>query len=69
MDTRIKAVATASMYDMSAAVRSNSENAYAAALEPKELYEVADAEHIDLYDYTDRIPFEKLAEFFGTNLK
>ena len=46
-----------------------SENAYAAALEPKELYEVADAEHIDLYDRTDRIPFEKLAEFFNINLK
>lgn len=46
-----------------------SENAYAAALEPKELYEVADAEHIDLYDRTDRIPFEKLAEFFKTNMK
>ena len=46
-----------------------SENAYAAALEPKELYEVADAEHIDLYDRTDRIPFEKLAEFFKTHLK
>ena len=45
-----------------------SENAYAAALEPKELYEVADAEHIDLYDRTDRIPFDKLAEFFRTNL-
>lgn len=46
-----------------------SENAYADALEPKELYEVADAEHIDLYDRTDRIPFDKLAEFFHTNLK
>ena len=46
-----------------------SENAYAAALEPKELYEVVDAEHIDLYDRTDRIPFEKLAEFFNINLK
>lgn len=45
-----------------------SENAYAAALEPKELYEVADAEHIDLYDRTDRIPFDKLAEFFRTSL-
>ena len=29
----------------------------------KELYEMADAEHIDLYDRTDRIPFDKLAEF------
>ena len=46
-----------------------SENAYAAALEPKELYEVADAEHIDLYDRTDRIPFDKLAGFFKANLK
>lgn len=45
-----------------------SENAYAAALEPKELYEVADAEHIDLYDRTDRIPFNKLAKFFRTSL-
>ena len=45
-----------------------SENAYTAALEPKELYEVADAEHI-LYDRTDRIPFDKLAEFFRSNLK
>lgn len=45
-----------------------SENAYATAQEPKELYEVADAEHIDLYDRTDRIPFDKLAEFFRTSL-
>ena len=46
-----------------------SENAYAAAQEPKELYEVADAEHIDLYDRADRIPFDKLAKFFDNNLK
>lgn len=45
-----------------------SENAYAAAMEPKELYEVADAEHIDLYDRTDRIPFDKLAEFFKKSM-
>ena len=45
------------------------ENAYAAAKEPKELYTVADAEHIDLYDRRDRIPFDKLAEFFSSNLK
>ena len=42
-----------------------SENAYAAALEPKELCEVAGAEHIDLYDRTDRIPFDKLTEEFA----
>lgn len=29
---------------------------------------MADAEHIDLYDRTDRIPFDKLAEFFHTSL-
>lgn len=46
-----------------------SENAYAAAAEPKEMVIVEDAEHIDLYDRTDRIPFEKLAVFFSTNLK
>lgn len=45
-----------------------SEDAYQAALEPKEMYVVEDAEHIDLYDRRDRIPFEKLAEFFGTNM-
>jgi len=45
-----------------------SENAYQAAREPKELYEVADAEHIDLYDRTDRIPFDKLTEFFRSAL-
>lgn len=46
-----------------------SENAYAAANEPKELYVVEDAEHIDLYDRLDRIPFDKLEEFFKSNLK
>ena len=46
-----------------------SENVYAAATEPKELYVVEDAEHIDLYDRTDRIPFDKLERFFRENLK
>ena len=46
-----------------------SEEAYSEALEPKELYVVEDAEHIDLYDRTDRIPFNKIEEFFKTNLK
>lgn len=45
-----------------------SENVYAAASEPKELYVVNDAEHIDLYDRTDRIPFDKLEEFFKNNM-
>ena len=46
-----------------------SKNAYAAALEPKELYVVEDAEHIDLYDRRDRIPFEKLSRFFHENME
>ena len=46
-----------------------SENAYAKAAEPKELFVVNDAEHIDLYDRKDRIPFEKLEKFFNENLK
>ena len=46
-----------------------SEKAYAAAAEPKELYVVEDAEHIDLYDRTDRIPFDKLERFFKDNMK
>ena len=46
-----------------------SDNAYAAAAQPKEMYVVDDAEHIDLYDRRDRIPFEKLTAFFRENLK
>lgn len=45
-----------------------SENAYAAAAEPKEIYQVEDAEHIDLYDRRDRIPFEKIAGFIMKNM-
>lgn len=45
-----------------------SENVYAAAAEPKELYVVPDAIHIDLYDRVDKIPFDKLEDFFKTNL-
>ena len=40
-----------------------SENAYEKALYPKEMHVVKDAEHIDLYDRTDRIPFDKIEEF------
>ena len=46
-----------------------SEKTYDMALEPKELYVVEDAEHIDLYDRVDRIPFDKLESFFKENLK
>lgn len=41
-----------------------SENVYKAAAEPKELYIVPDAIHIDLYDRVDKIPFDKMEDFF-----
>lgn len=41
-----------------------SDNAYAAAAEPKELVVVPNANHIDLYDDTTKIPFDKLQVFF-----
>lgn len=40
------------------------ETAHAAAAEPKELLVIPGASHIDLYDKTDIIPFDKLAGFF-----
>lgn len=45
-----------------------SDNAYAAAAEPKELVVVPDANHIDLYDDTTKIPFDKLQAFFADAL-
>lgn len=45
-----------------------SEDAYELAAEPKELYSVPGAGHVDLYDKTDLIPFDKLEEFFTKNL-
>lgn len=35
----------------------------------KELYIVKDANHVDLYDNTNKIPFEKIADFYNKNLK
>lgn len=45
-----------------------SEDAYRQANEPKELYIVPDANHVDLYDRMDKIPFDKLTDFFTKNL-
>lgn len=45
-----------------------SEDAYRRAAEPKELYIVPGAGHVDLYDRTTLIPFDKLNEFFSKNL-
>jgi uncharacterized protein len=46
-----------------------SEDVYKIASEPKELLIVPDADHVDLYDRMDKIPFDKFAEFFSKNLK
>ena len=47
-----------------------SETAYAAAAQPKELLIVKGASHIDLYDdKAGKIPYDKMADFFGKNLK
>lgn len=46
-----------------------SEDAYKRAAEPKELYYVAGAGHVDLYDRVELVPFDKLESFFKANLK
>lgn len=48
--------------------REFSEDAYQRAAEPKELYYVPGAGHVDLYDRVNLIPFGKLAGFFTKNL-
>jgi hypothetical protein len=45
-----------------------SEDADELAAEPKELYVVPGAGHVDLYDKTDLIPFDKLEELFTKDL-
>jgi uncharacterized protein len=49
--------------------REFSEDAYRLANEPKELVVVPGAGHVDLYDRINLIPFDKLTDFFRTNLK
>lgn len=49
--------------------REFSETAYRLAAEPKELYIVPNAGHVDLYDRTSLIPFDKLESFFKEYLK
>lgn len=49
--------------------REFSEDAYKRAAEPKELLVVPGAGHVDLYDRTGLIPFDRLAGFFAQNLK
>jgi uncharacterized protein len=45
-----------------------SETAYAAAAQPKELIVIKDANHVDLYDRMDKIPFDAIAAFFDKSL-
>lgn len=45
-----------------------SETAFAAAAEPKELMIIEGANHVDLYDQMDKIPFDKITSFFRQNL-
>lgn len=46
-----------------------SEDVYEQAVEPKELYVVPSAGHVDLYDKVDLIPWDKLTSFFNENMK
>jgi len=48
--------------------REFSEEAYRLAAEPKELFIVPGAGHVDLYDRVSLIPFDKLSSFFGQHL-
>lgn len=46
-----------------------SEDVYKVASEPKELMIIPNANHVDLYDRVNIIPFDKLEAFFKQNLK
>lgn len=46
-----------------------SEDANKAARGPKELMIIPNADHVDLYDRADKIPFDKMTAFFRQNLK
>jgi fermentation-respiration switch protein FrsA (DUF1100 family) len=46
-----------------------SDDAHKAAAQPKEFMIVNDANHVDLYDRMDKIPFGRISEFFGRHLR
>lgn len=46
-----------------------SEDAYKAAAQPKEIFVIKGANHVDLYDRLDKIPFDRIFDFFDKNLK
>ncbi|MGX7875203.1 alpha/beta hydrolase [Mesorhizobium sp. ORM6] len=56
------------IYGENAHSRYFSETAFAAAAEPKELMIIPGANHTDLYDKVDVIPFDKLTSFFNQHL-
>lgn len=43
-----------------------SEDVYQQAKEPKQLVVIPDANHVDLYDQTDKIPFDQIERFLKT---
>ena len=45
-----------------------SEDVYKVASDPKELVIVPDADHVDLYDQMDKIPFDRLTSFLKRQL-
>jgi hypothetical protein len=49
--------------------REFSEDAYKRAAEPKELVVIPGAGHVDFYDRTNLIPFDRLTAFFKAHLK
>jgi len=46
-----------------------SEDVYKLAADPRQLLIVPGADHVDLYDRMDKIPFDEIAQFFTRNLK
>ena len=46
-----------------------SEDVYKMASEPKELMIIPNADHVDLYDRVNIIPFDKLTSFYIQHLK
>lgn len=44
------------------------QTAFAAAAEPKELMIIPGTSHTDLYDQLDKIPFDRMSDFFGQHL-
>ena len=77
--TRIKAVVTASMFDMSAAARlgmtpeqiqeRKERLSLQRWMEPKRMLVVPNCNYIDLYDDTEKIPFDEIERFLHESLK